>query len=111
MTFAHTPTVQPASPWNLALVLDPSNPGHTLTFEQLRGPTSQPYNESATPGVIHGIARSISSWALLNNSAAPPPASPVDCSGTGACGGAVNVTLLPYGSTLLRIAVLPWVSE
>jgi hypothetical protein len=100
--------LQPKSPWNIALVLDPLDPDTTLTFEQLRRPGKQPYAESTIPVIIHGTGRILPSWGLFNNSAAPPPASPVDCTPTGSCGVPVPVTLVPYGSTLLRMAALPW---
>ena len=52
---------------------------------------------------------------MLNNwkyaadgSAAPPPQSPVDCGATGACGPVIDVKLVPFGTTHLRMTQVPY---
>jgi len=92
--------------WNFALEVDPAAPGSALTFTRLAPPGPAPF--ASVTQVLRGRGRQLAAWALLNNSAAPPPPSPVDCAAPGACGDAVDVTLVPYGQTLLRVAVLPW---
>lgn len=94
------------SAWNFALEVDPAAPGAALSFSRSGAPGPAPF--AGVTQVLRGRGRQVSAWALLNNSAAPPPQSPVDCSAAGACGDPVDVTLVPYGATLLRVAALPW---
>lgn len=94
--------------WNVALVInDRSNPGADLTFQQLMpGPTSVPYNSTAIPVAITGYARVVNSWGTDKNAAAAPPTSPA-CATAGACGASIPITLVPFGSTHVRMTVLP----
>lgn len=95
--------------WNSALVVDPSAPDRSMTFTRLGPVPDMPYSSLIASNVIFAQARSVAAWGFQDGSAAPPPNSPVDCSAAGACGPIVNVTLVPYGTTHLRITEIPWI--
>jgi len=101
-------SVSTSSQWNFALVVDPANPSKTLTFQRLSGPLPTPYSHQTTAGqVIHAKGRLIPGWRVQTNAAAQPPTSPITCSGTN-CGAVVDIVLVPFGSTNLRIGSFPW---
>lgn len=93
--------VHGTSAWNYALLLD------SLTFSRAGAPGPSPFG-SVTQS-ISARARTVAAWQIFNNSATVPPPSPVDCGAAGACGAEESVTLVPFGATLLRVAVIPWV--
>ena len=93
--------------WNVALVVDARNPGASLAFARAGPPGASPFATASQ--ALTGTGRVLPRWGMVNNSAAPPPQSPVDCSAPGACGEHVAVTLVPFGTTLLRVAALPWI--
>ena len=99
-------SVLAALPWNLALVIaDASNPGASLAFTRSTL-TNVPYNSTAVPVTLSGKARVVAGWGAERNAPAPPPASPA-CAAPGACGDEVDVVLVPFGSTHVRMSVLP----
>lgn len=98
--------VRPLSAWNVALLVDPAAPGASLSFARSGPPGASPFAQVTQ--ALTGRGRLLPDWRLLNNSAATPPPSPVDCAAPGACGDEVDVRLVPFGATLLRIAALPW---
>ena len=104
------------APWNVALVLaaaqSPGGPLAGLQFTRT-GPTPPtPFAAGLWGGSnleITAHVRGVGSWGVEDNAAAPPPASPVDCdSAPGLCTPPYPATLVPYGATHLRMAVLPW---
>jgi hypothetical protein len=98
-----------ATPWNAALVLDPANPGASLAFKRVGAVPAVPFSSHEASVVITGTARAVAAWGFAaDGSAAPPPASPVDCSAAGACGPTLPVTLVPYGTTHLRMTQVPY---
>lgn len=99
--------VRATTPWNVALELDPAAPAAHLTFART-GPPPPGAPWAAAVQTLTGRGRLLPGWQLFNNSAATPPDSPVNCAAAGACGEEVAVTLVPYGTTLLRVAALPW---
>lgn len=104
-------TVNSTTPWNIALVLDPAREDLSpfLRFERTGAVNmSQPFDHANPPLRITAMARQVAAWGLAHGSAAAPPASPGACAGEGACGAPFAVTLVPYGSTHLRMSVLPW---
>ena len=100
-------SVNSTAPWNLALVLrDRANPAADLTFTRAGPPSAVPFNSTDIPLMITGMARVVGAWGEDKNAPAAPPASPA-CAQAGACGAPVPVTLVPFGSTHVRMAVLP----
>lgn len=98
--------VHPASAWNYGLVIDLDNPADALTVERTSGQTPvQPWSPEGSPLRMTARARRIPDWKLNDqHNAAAPPASPVATQEP-----IERVTLLPFGSTRLRIAYLPTV--
>ena len=96
------------APWNLALAVDRADPGASLTFVRVAPPSGVPYNSTDVPVLIRGRARVVAGWGAVKNAPAAPPASPA-CAAPGACGDEIDVTLVPFGSTHVRMAVLPTV--
>jgi hypothetical protein len=102
--------VNPTTPWNIAVYLpNLADPAASLTFKQISAPGPVPYNASLPPVTISGQGRIVDSWVEEVNAAGPPPASPA-CGGTG-CGSLFPVTLVPFGSTHLRISEIPYVTN
>jgi hypothetical protein len=95
------------TPWNLALVIDDlANPSGSLAFTQASTPTSVPFNSTAVPVMITGKAKVVSGWVADKNAPSALPASPA-CVSPGACSDTISVVLVPFGSTHVRMAVLP----
>jgi uncharacterized protein len=104
-----TQPVNSSRPWNVALVLDPQNPGASLTFDRIGPVPDVPYSSTEVSGVIRATGRVVNTWGLAEDgSASPPPVSPVNCSTPGVCGPEIAVTLVPFGSTHLRITEVPY---
>lgn len=103
---------EPALPWNVALVLtNPANPeAADLVFTRVGPPSSVPFNSTAVPQYITGSARVVAAWGVDKNAAEAPPPSPA-CGAPGACGAPLPVTLVPFGSTHIRMSVLPWTAS
>ncbi|MBI4891739.1 MAG: glycoside hydrolase family 127 protein [Acidobacteria bacterium] len=101
--------VFPVSPWNYALRLDAANPA--ASFELSESPlSSQPFTTTTSPVVLKAKARRLPQWMLVNDSAAPPPASPVTIPGRQEQTGKYpeeSITLIPYGAARLRITSFP----
>jgi hypothetical protein len=93
-------------PWNLALVVDRENPSASLTFQRNGPPGSQPFSSTNIPVQITGTARVVSSWAVKHSAADTPPSSPA-CVNPSDCGNPMQITLVPFGSTHIRMTCLP----
>jgi hypothetical protein len=100
--------VFPTSPWNYGLRVDPSNAA--ASFEVREATVArQPFTASDPPVLITAKARRLPQWVLVDDSAAPPPQSPV-APAKKSPPGYETVTLSPYGAARLRITSFPVVA-
>lgn len=100
-------SINASSPWNVALsIADFNNPAGSLTFTRVGAPSPVPFNSTNVPVTITGMGRVVSGWGTERGAPAAPPISPA-CAAPGACDDAVPITLVPFGSTHVRVAVLP----
>lgn len=97
--------IHPTTPWNYGLIVDERNPGRTIKVEEhVVGP--YPFSPEGAPVVLKAKAKKIASWTMLNDSAAPPPSSPVASTEP-----TETVALVPYGAARLRITAFPQVKK
>jgi len=92
--------IRPDGPWNYALA---ANSAADLKLVNT-GSKSYPLDPGASPVVIKAPARRVKGWALLENRYTPPlpDRDKVECEAA-----TETVTLVPYGSTRLRLGVFP----
>ena len=93
--------VYPSTPWNYGLALDPSRPESAIAVRE-KYVGDYPFSPEGAPVELAVKGRRIPEWKLVNGSAAPPPASPVQSSEP-----LESLTLIPYGSAKLRITAFP----
>ena len=106
----HTPHVYLSVPHTRSLNVSCSAPERSLTFERVGPVPAAPFSAQEASVRITGVGRAVRSWTLSRDgSAAPPPSSPIDCGAVaGGCGPEVPITLVPYGSTHLRMTQMPF---
>jgi uncharacterized protein len=93
--------VFPTSPWNFGLRVDGANPA--ASFQVTEAPVAhQPFERGTPPVSLQVKARRLPQWVISDDSAGPPPQSPVVAPGKDQ-----TVTLIPYGAARLRITSFP----
>jgi hypothetical protein len=93
--------VFPTSPWNYGLRVDAANPA--VSFQVTEAPVDrQPFDRKTPPVALQAKARRLPQWVIMNDSAGPPPESPISVAGRDE-----SVTLIPYGAARLRITSFP----
>lgn len=93
--------ITPRSTWNVGLWLDDPSRIDGWRVER-RAVSRVPFAADAAPVVLHAQGAPLPGWGMLNNSAGPPPQSPV-----AARLPIHEVRMLPYGSARLRVSELP----
>jgi hypothetical protein len=93
--------VYPTSPWNYGLRVDVKNPADSFQVREQPIP-KQPFNNASPPIILEAKARRLPQWVVVDDSAAPPPQSPVTSQLQDE-----PVTLVPYGAARLRITSFP----
>jgi hypothetical protein len=69
-------------------------------------PPAIPFGSTLFASEIQGYGRQVLEWSAVTNAPDAPPASPA-CPTPDACGPLQKVVLVPFGSTHVRMTVLP----
>ena len=101
--------VFPSSPWNYGLRVNPANPAAAFAVQE-EPIAKQPINAAHPPVLLKVKALRLPAWTIVEDSAAPPPQSPVVIPAKeDMVIRPINeiVTLIPYGAARLRITSFP----
>ncbi|MFN7996320.1 MAG: glycoside hydrolase family 127 protein [Bryobacteraceae bacterium] len=93
--------VDPTTPWNYGLVIDPNHPDRSVTIEEK--PLGQyPFSPEGAPVILRVKGRQVPEWKVVKGSAGPLPRSPVRSTQP-----VQTLELIPYGAAKLRITAFP----
>jgi hypothetical protein len=101
-------SVQPASPWNYGLVIDPQAPAGSISVEMADAIADQPWNEPDAPVVLKVPAKRIPDWKVN------PQTHTVDAVREGPVRSdepVETIEMIPMGCARLRMTVLPCISD
>jgi DUF1680 family protein len=91
----------PTGAWNYGLEVDPAAPARTIHAGHRRG-AAQPWAPDGAPLVLAARGRRIPAWRAESGVSGAIPEPPIS-----GAGDPVPLTLIPYGSARLRIAMFP----
>jgi uncharacterized protein len=101
----------PASDWNYGLALDPNQPARGIEFTRRQDRADEELNPWVNPPtMLTFLARKIEDWVLQANpeNAAQKFTPPLaDLSASKVSHQTERLTLVPYGSTELRVTIFP----
>jgi uncharacterized protein len=92
--------VHPTTPWNFAPVVDPANPGASLSFDET-SIGDCPFSPDGAPVRAHAKGVRVPEWIIEHGAAGPVPTSVTST------GDLEGIILIPYGCTNLRISEFP----
>jgi len=98
-------SIEPTTPWNYGLLIDRANPEKSITVEK-RKISPLPFDQQNPPVVLKAKGRLIPQWTMVKDSAGDPPVSPVTSDQP-----LVNVEVIPYGNTRLRVTEIPTLAQ
>ena len=96
-----THAVHPTSPWNYGLEVEPDDLEGAVTLESDET-DDYPWTPESAPVQLNVPGREIPFWKEYNDAAGPLPPSSLHVDTD-----TENLTLVPYGSTTLRVSVFP----
>jgi uncharacterized protein len=98
-------SITPTTPWNYGLVVDREHPDKSFTVEKKKI-SKLPFDQQNPPVVLKAKGRLLPQWVMEKNSAGDPPVSPVASTQP-----AVDIELIPYGNTRLRVTEMPALAQ